>query len=203
MLSDLIHAPTRHVGWVTTHLWSLVPCITSISSVGMSWWFVDPINLGTQLWWSAVWIKGIHLYGFYPRLVKPFSCIHKTCEKSDNPYMSTCTPNHIMYIPGYGLVVHISCKVLANTFRDMMPGWRVSKFMYYIPGLWDHSFASTKYVQCIATHTSPLLPYITAHTSMWMPSWFCRSCQTWANIFGGLWPGWRASLCEDCIPGLS
>ena len=33
----------------------------------------------------------------------------------------------------------------------------------------------------------------------------CRSrfIQPWAHILGGLWPGWRASLYMDCIPGSS
>ena len=45
-LSVLIHASTRHVEWMATHAWPLIPCITSHTSMWMAWWFADPARPG-------------------------------------------------------------------------------------------------------------------------------------------------------------
>ena len=37
----------------------------------------------------VAWIEGISVCGFYPRLVRPFPCIHKTCEMYVNLSMAT------------------------------------------------------------------------------------------------------------------
>ena len=39
--SDLVHAPTIHMGWVATHSWPLVPCITSNNSLWIALWVAD------------------------------------------------------------------------------------------------------------------------------------------------------------------
>ena len=47
---------------------------------------------------------------------------------------------------------------------------------------------------CISHH----IPHI--HVG---PLVVCRSFHPWAHILGGLWRGWRASICMDCSPCLS
>ena len=44
----------------------------------------------------------------------------------------------------------------------------------YIPGLSDLSHASTRHVEWVATHISPLVPLITSHTSLGMVWWFAN-----------------------------
>ena len=45
------------------------------------------------------------MYVLHSRLVRPYSCINKTCEKGGNQTMVTCTSHHIPHLPGDGLVV--------------------------------------------------------------------------------------------------
>ena len=45
-LSDLSHVCIRHVEWVATHLWPLVPRMTSHTSLGMVWLFANPAKPG-------------------------------------------------------------------------------------------------------------------------------------------------------------
>ena len=201
------------------------------------------------------------MYGLHPRLVKSFPCINKTCEKSGSPSITTCTLYHTPHLPRDGLVFCRYCKTLTQCFGGLLPGWRVSTCMCYIPGLWDLSHTSTKHVKYTTTHPWPLVPCITIHTSMLMAWWFlqiepnldphlgmsvawiegisvymlhprlvrpfpcihkicemyvnpsmatstlyhnphlpgdgvvvCKSCNTLTHIFGGTWPGWRASI---------
>ena len=120
-------------------------------------------NLGPQLCWSVAWMEGIHLYVSHPRLVRPFPYTHKTCEKGDNPSITTCTSYHIPHLPGDGLVVCGSCKILAHNVGGMLPGWRISTCMCCIIDMWDLSHASTKHVNYMATHPWLLVPHNLHH----------------------------------------
>ena len=84
-------------------------------------------------------MEGIQLYGLHPMLVKSFPYIHKTCGKGDNPSITTCTLYRIPHIDVDGVVVCRYWKTLNHSFGGLLPEWRVSTGMCYIPGLWDLS----------------------------------------------------------------
>ena len=87
-------------------------------------------NLGPHLWCSVAWrMEGISMYGLYHRPIKPFPFINKKYEKDGNPPMTTCTSHHIPHLPGDGLVVFKSGKILAHCFSGLLPGWRASVCM--------------------------------------------------------------------------
>ena len=59
---DLFHASMKHVKRVATHIWQLVPRITSHTSLGMAWWFVDT---------ATPWLTALMVYcldGGYPHV---------------------------------------------------------------------------------------------------------------------------------------
>ena len=75
----------------------------------------------------------------------------------------------------------------------------------YITGLWYISHAFIWHAKKVATHLLPLIHHILCHNQHFRRDGLVvyRSCQTWAHILVGMWPGWRTSLCIDCTPGLS
>ena len=75
----------------------------------------------------------------HPRLVSPFPCIHKTCEKGGNPSITTCNLDHIPYLPGDGFVVCRYCQTLTHSFDGLLPGWRV--FTYIVTSQACESFS--------------------------------------------------------------
>ena len=55
-----------------------------------------PPNLDTHLGKSMAWMEGISMYVLHPRLVRPFSCIHKICKMYVNLSMAAdpCITSH-------------------------------------------------------------------------------------------------------------
>ena len=58
-LSYLTHVPIRHVKYMTTHPWSLVPQITSHTSLGMAWWFKNPAK-SSPIMLAICGLDGVH-----------------------------------------------------------------------------------------------------------------------------------------------
>ena len=87
----------------------------------------------------------------------------------------------------------------------MMENWHASCLCLccYVIGMLHLSHSSTRHVDYMATHPRSQVPCTKTHTSLWMAWWFFRSCQTWVHTSRGLRTRWLASLCMNCIPGLS
>ena len=113
---------TRHMEWMATHPWPLVPRITSHTYLGMAWWLEIIPDLGPHIGRSVAWMEGIFVYGLISWLVRPFPFIKKTCEKGGNPSKATDTSYHIPHISGNGLMVCNSYKIRSNSFGGLWHG---------------------------------------------------------------------------------
>ena len=120
------------------------------------------------------------MYGLHPRLVKSFPCIHKTCENGRNPSIVTYSLYHsIVHLPGDGLVVFKSGKILAHCFSGLLPGWRVSMCGDCVPGLSDLSHPHIRHVKYnMATHPWPLISHNTTHICICVALWFSDPART-------------------------
>ena len=62
------------------------------------------------------------MYGLHPWIVIHFPYIHKTSEMYGNSSMATGTFHHKIHLPGKGLVVYKSRKILAHILGGLWPG---------------------------------------------------------------------------------
>ena len=162
-LSYIVHAPTRHMEWVTIHRWHVVSGDnTHHHDDGMVVLQFTP-NLVLQLGWSVPWMGGILFYWPFDRVVRHCPCIHKTYGMGDktygmgdNPSMTNCTLHHTPHLHGDSW-----CKIFSHSFGGLWPGWRVFICMCYIKGLWEFSHTPTSHVEWVTTHQWPLVPCIT------------------------------------------
>ena len=113
-------------------------------------------------WWASLYMYCI------PGLQDRSYASIRPEKKGVDPSMTTDTSYHNRHLPVNGLVVCKSCKILARSLGGLWPGWRVSQYMNYIPGLWCLSHAFIRHVKYMATHPCPLVPHIISHTSLWM-----------------------------------
>ena len=137
------------------------------------------------------------MYALHPRCVRTFPCIYKTCVMNDNPCMATYTSYHISHLPGDGLVVCRSCQTWFHILGGMLPGWRAcSRLVMSFPYI--NRICENGGNPSIATYTSHHIPYLHGDGLM-----VCKSCKIWSYSFGGLWFGWKTSMCMCYIRGLA
>ena len=95
-----------------------------------------------------------------------------------------------------------SYQTWVHILGDLWPGWmRASLCMDCITGLSDLYNASRDMWHVC----EPIHGHWSSHHNPHLPGvgiMVCKSCKTLTHIFGGMWPGWRASLCVSYIPDM-
>ena len=71
------------------------------------------------------------------------------------------------------------------------------------PGLLYLVHASTKDIECLATHPWHVVCHVKIYTNLRMSWGFCSSHQIWSHSLGALVLGWTGFQCIDCVLGLS
>ena len=131
-LSDLIHTSTRHMECVKIYPRHVVPGNNAHHHDDVMMVLHILPNLVPQFGYSVAWMDSIQGYSLYSSVAIHYLCTHKTCGMGDNTSMTTCTLYQIQHLPGDGLVVCRSYKLLAHSFGGMWPGLRASTCMGYI-----------------------------------------------------------------------
>ena len=130
------------------------------------------------------------MYVLHPRLVIPFSCIHKISEMYGNTSMSTCTSHHIPHLHVDGVVDIMQTLSALEPYLGRSMTWVEGIPIYRLQSRLVRSFICTckpceKYGdQSMATCTSHHIPHLPDDGLV-----VCRSYKILGHSFGGLWSG--------------
>ena len=105
-LSDLVHAPTRHMEWVATQPLPVIIQLIIYSVLRVAWWFCS----SHQIWSHSLgalrlrWTTSLCVDCFFGH-VRPSTCVHRICGMLGHTFMSCgSSPSNILNLED-GLVV--------------------------------------------------------------------------------------------------